>query len=126
MEVEPEKRRYLSVKDRLDILIAKPHCAICGFKLGKLDEVDFDHRIPLALGGTNEKENFQGLHKNCHKEKTRQDVKAISKANRIRKKRLGLTKPKKSIPSRPFGTRKKQNDLPRHRQGIGEDEEGDA
>ena len=110
-EVEPEKRKYLSVKDRLDILVNKPHCSVCGHKLGSLDEIDWDHIIPLELGGTNEKENFQGLHKTCHKEKTRQDVKAISKARRIRNKRLGLKqKPKKKIPSRPFGTRKKKEE----------------
>lgn len=104
-EVQPEKRRSLSAKEKLDVLKSHPHCPICRSEVS-VSDAEWDHWIPLELGGSNEVDNFRGLHPPCHKEKTRQDVKAIAKARRLRKKRLGLTKPKKAIPSRPFAKRK--------------------
>ena len=44
-----------------------------------------------------------------HKKKTKRDIAAIAKVKRIVRKRDGLTRPKRAIPSRPFppaGSRK--------------------
>lgn len=107
-EVELQKRRSLSAKDKLDILNRDDQCPVCRQRVQSVGEAEFDHIIPLALGGTNEKDNFQALHANCHKLKTQDDIKAIAKTNRLRKRRLGMTRKKKAIPSRPFPKRKKE------------------
>jgi 5-methylcytosine-specific restriction endonuclease McrA len=124
-EVQPEKRRSLSAKEKLDVLKSHPHCPVCRTAVG-VNDAEWDHQIPLELGGSNEVENFRGLHPDCHKIKTRQDVKSIAKARRIRKKRLGLAKPKKAIPSRPFAKRKKRERLSKHQQVLGRGQGGDA
>lgn len=102
------KRKALTDKNKLDIVLRQRHCPECSDKLGALKDLRFDHIIPLALGGTNELSNFQAMHENCHLVKTRQDVKNIAKTNRLRKKRLGEPAPRRrAIPSRPFPKRKK-------------------
>ncbi|CAN7304835.1 HNH endonuclease [Phenylobacterium sp. LjRoot164] len=45
-----------------------------------------DHRIPLELGGLHEPSNWQALCTDCHKGKTREDIRQIAKARRIRKR----------------------------------------
>ncbi|WP_353963744.1 HNH endonuclease signature motif containing protein [Streptomyces sp. NBC_00237] len=44
-------------------------CAACGSR----EELEVDHIIPIAKGGTWELENAQTLCKTCHKEKTLKD-----------------------------------------------------
>lgn len=62
---------------------------------------EYDHRIPCALGGTNELENCVVLCAPCHKRKTREhDRPAIDKSKRIAEKRMGLR-----AKSRGFDTR---------------------
>lgn len=100
-EVEIESRKYLSKKDKLELIIKQDGlCPKCSERLGPLTHVDFDHIIPLALGGTQDLSNWQALHKECHKQKTKQDVSRISRAKRLAKKRLGEVKVKKKIPSK--------------------------
>lgn len=47
--------------------------------------VEFDHVIPLALGGANRAENWAALCKRCHRTKTAADLKRIAKAKRQRR-----------------------------------------
>jgi len=61
-------------------------CAWCGRDIEPGQGFEVDHVVPVALGGSNEPENLQILHRPCHREKTRSDVKSIRKADRIRKK----------------------------------------
>lgn len=72
-------------------------CAITGRKLMVGDPYDFDHRIPLALGGEHRESNLQLVSKPAHVEKTKADVAAIFKAQRIREKHLGILRPKGSL-----------------------------
>ena len=81
-------------------------CAITGRKLQVGDEYDFDHIIPLAIGGKHEEANLQVVSREAHREKTKDDVKAISKARRVRMKHLGLWERKgPKIKSRGFAKR---------------------
>lgn len=88
------------------------NCGLCGQPL--CGRIDWDHIIPLALGGPDTPENLQPVHaEGCHSEKTKQDIKRIRKADRQagrtgqyarRKKRgHGLIRSNPSIASRPFG-----------------------
>lgn len=50
-----------------------------------LDDVDFDHVIPLGLGGLNAPDNWAALCQPCHRRKTIVDLKRIAKAKRQRR-----------------------------------------
>lgn len=105
-EIKPEKRKRLSKKDKERLLKLKPRCAICKEIIREGQLIEWDHRVPLELGGKQDDDNWEPLHRDCHKKlKTKSDVQAISKARRIRKNLAGLSRPKKTIPSRPFAKR---------------------
>jgi 5-methylcytosine-specific restriction protein A len=86
-------------------------CSICNGKIQVGQAFDIDHIIPLALGGTNDPANLRPVHERCHRgvgSKTSDDVKAISRADRLAKKHFGITPKKKGrLQSRPFPKRVK-------------------
>ena len=61
------ERRTLTQKEK-DTLI-KSQCGMCALCQLKTSEFDFDHKVPLATGGSNEYSNFQALCKSCHAHK---------------------------------------------------------
>lgn len=67
-------------------LRAGGRCEKCG---GVYTKPEFDHILPDALGGKPELANCMVLCRQCHKEKTAQDVKRIRKADRERRAHLG-------------------------------------
>lgn len=73
-------------------------CEACGASLrGK--RVEYDHRIPDALGGAPTAENCVCLCSACHREKTStKDIPVIAKTKRIRAKAIGAKKPRNPIP----------------------------
>ncbi len=78
-------------------------CAITGLKIHLGEPHEFDHIIPLALGGRHAESNLQLVSKDAHKTKTASDVGAIRKADRVRAKHLGLfPKPKRPLQGRGF------------------------
>lgn len=78
-------------------------CALTGRKIMPGDAWDLDHRVPLILGGRHAEDNLQPVLKEAHREKTKADVGAKAKADRIRKKHLGIwPAPARKIQSRPF------------------------
>lgn len=93
-------------------------CPLCDKPL--VGRIEFDHILPLALGGLDEPSNLQPVHTDgCHKTKTADDVKRIRKADRMggkrgsqyrRRKLHGpqLKSRKTSWPSRPFEKRVKE------------------
>jgi 5-methylcytosine-specific restriction endonuclease McrA len=110
------KRKRHSAKVKAAIVERqKGLCARSGLPLVP-GHIQFDHILPLALGGADTPENMQALAVDPHKEKTRVDIGRIRKADRQRKKTsLGaIRKPKRAwasrkipahvggIPSRPF------------------------
>lgn len=50
-----------------------------------LADVEFDHVIPLGLGGLNAPENWAALCPRCHRRKTADDLRRIAKAKRQRR-----------------------------------------
>jgi len=84
-------------------------CAITGQTFRAGDKIEFDHKIPLWLGGKNSETNLQAVISEAHKNKTKTEATVRAKINRIRQKDLGIfPKPKGNarIPSRPFPKRK--------------------
>lgn len=98
--VPATERRAMTDKRKLEIMVAHGRCVLCGEKLAGLDDTEFDHVLPLELGGADTTDNLAPVHAACHKAKTARDAKIIAKGKRIR----GETKqgPKRKIPSRPF------------------------
>lgn len=87
--VEALKRRRLSGKNKMAIVTRQLyHCAICHIEL-PYDGIEYDHILPLCLGGGNELRNWQALCVNCHKGKSRNEVRMKSKADRTGKKQRG-------------------------------------
>ena len=53
-------------------------CNRCGLEFREEDLIEIDHIRPKALGGKNEYNNLQLLHRHCHDVKTREDNILIS------------------------------------------------
>jgi hypothetical protein len=74
------KRKRLAKASKTLILNSQQYrCAMCKTDISKLPN-HFDHRIPLAMGGSDEIENIQALCPNCHATKSQRDSLAISRA----------------------------------------------
>lgn len=69
-------------------------CRACNrLVVGKL-RAEYDHVTPLILGGENRESNIQLLCHECHSAKTKLDVKIKAKVARVRKRNLGIRKPR--------------------------------
>ncbi len=76
----------------------------CSLSLG----VQYDHAVPDALGGDNNLENCLAICVQCHRFKTKNDVKQIAKSNRQRDKASGVIRPAGKIKSPGFPKIEKQ------------------
>lgn len=81
------------VKDRIADK-AERYCQICKREVGGKLRVEFDHITPLILGGKHRESNLQLLCSECHCAKTALDVRLKAKVARVRKKNLGIRKPR--------------------------------
>jgi 5-methylcytosine-specific restriction protein A len=82
------------VKARL-YLDAEGKCKHCTrFIDGSKLVAEHDHVIPLILGGRNRESNLQLLCSGCHSAKTKLDVKIKAKVARVRKRHIGIKKPR--------------------------------
>jgi len=70
-------RRWMAM--RHVVLVEEPICKICGRKAS----TQVDHIIPLSQGGTDERDNLQGICDNCHEEKTAKDLGIKPPPNKI-------------------------------------------
>jgi 5-methylcytosine-specific restriction protein A len=70
----------------------------CGQEITAATGLEWDHVIPLELGGDDDLENLQPLTAKCHRAKTQRDVKAIAKAKRVQAKHLGIKGRKQELP----------------------------
>jgi 5-methylcytosine-specific restriction protein A len=52
------------------VLVEQPVCAICGRK----ESVEVDHIMPVSKGGKDDRDNLQGVCRDCHEDKTRKDL----------------------------------------------------
>jgi len=91
-------RRRFSARNLAARLIAYDgQCAECRCKVGGAAGLEWDHVIPLELGGEDEISNLQPLCRGCHRAKTASDVRAIRKAERQRQREAGIRRQPKAI-----------------------------
>lgn len=95
------------VKDRI-ARKAGDCCQKCSAPITPPLRAEFDHVTPLILGGEHREKNLQLLCDPCHKAKTALDVKLKAKVARVRKRHLGITRPRQKIQSRGFDTAPRQ------------------
>jgi 5-methylcytosine-specific restriction protein A len=82
-------------------LAADGRCAKCTrFIDGAKVVGQYDHAIPLILGGGHRQSNLQLLCVECHSQKTKLDVKLKSKVAKVQKRHLGIKKPSRFACSR--------------------------
>lgn len=83
---------------------AEGRCSKCtvGVRVG-----EYDHAIPLIIGGEHRETNLQLLCVPCHKGKTKLDVKLKAKVARVRKRHIGIKKPSRFPGSRDSRFKKK-------------------
>ncbi len=100
------RRRYLTAKAKAEIYWAQyENCDECGDSV-TLADIEWDHILPLCLGGSNDDDNWHGLCRKCHTEKTKKEAGMRAKADRQREAHEGKKKRRgDAIPSRPFDTR---------------------
>lgn len=89
----------------MGFLRAEGRCEVCGMKI--IGRAEFDHIVPLAIGGESTLTNLQVTCPKCHRIKTgKVDVPRIAKTKRIAAKHNG-TWPKSPTPLRSRGFRKR-------------------
>jgi 5-methylcytosine-specific restriction endonuclease McrA len=77
-------------------------CAVTGKPFTPKEKPQFDHIVPLWLGGENRESNLQAIHGEPHKRKTATEAAVRAKVNANAAKHLGLTdRRKQKIPTRP-------------------------
>lgn len=81
------------VKDRIAYR-ASGCCQKCMRAIVGTLRAEFDHAIPLIIGGEHRESNLQLLCHECHGAKTALDVKLKAKIARVRKRHLGIKKPR--------------------------------
>ena len=84
------------------------YCDLCGLPCTKFE---IDHIRADGLLGEPTFENSRLLCVPCHKEKTKEDVAAISKAKRVEARHLGAVKSKVKIQSRGFPKKEKKEKI---------------
>lgn len=72
-------------------------CHLSGRKITPADQWDCDHIIALCNGGEHRERNLAPALRDKHREKTADDVDEKSKVGRVRKKFLGIHKPKSRL-----------------------------
>lgn len=83
----PEKRKTFSRSIRQAILERQEGlCAACEERI--FGKFDVDHIRALELGGSNDLPNLVALHPDCHRTKTKLDVRSIAKCKRIEKREV--------------------------------------
>lgn len=75
-------------------------CAGCGVRMSDRTDFDYDHEIPLALGGRDDADNLRPYCRaTCHPSKTTRDIAAIAKAKRLAGE-TGAAPTRRTIPKR--------------------------
>ena len=73
-------------------------CWLSGRKINPGEAYDFDHKIALCNGGEHRETNLAPALRVEHRKKTADDVKQRAKDDRVRKKHLGIHRPKRIMP----------------------------
>ncbi|MBP8234487.1 MAG: HNH endonuclease [Rhizorhabdus sp.] len=87
------KRRIMARQENL--------CALTGRPFTAKEKPQFDHKVPLWLGGQNRESNLHAIHKAEHAAKTSAEAKVRAKVNANTSKHFGLReRAKKPVQSR--------------------------
>lgn len=78
------------------------HCHLSGRVILPGDTWDLDHKVALANGGEHRESNLAPALSEPHKKKTAQDVDLKAKLDRIRKRHIGIKKPRTMTRWRKF------------------------
>lgn len=109
------KRKRHSAKVKAAIIARQGGlCARSGVPLAGR-RVEYNHVIPLALGGADHPDNLEAITAEAHRELTSQHMGQIAKAKRCEKKltRAAIRKPKKAWPTRNLAGRSFPDNLTR-------------
>jgi len=79
------KRRIMERQDRC--------CALTGRPFTPKERPEFDHKVPLWLGGRNSEDNLHAIHKPEHAAKTKAEATVRAKVNNVASKHLGIKSP---------------------------------
>ncbi len=92
------KNDNAKIPDRVKVRILEREnftCHLTGLRIDPLrDEYDFDHRLALILGGEHRETNLFPALRSAHRRKTAVEMAVKSKIARVKKKHLGIAKPK--------------------------------
>lgn len=77
-------------------------CHLCTRRVAPGEAWEVEHVKPVGLGGTDSPDNLKPAHVDCHKGKTRKDVKIMRKADRALKAHVLPSKSRRQIKSRGF------------------------
>lgn len=105
-------RRRVGLRLRVDACLRRLRCEACGLPLVLDDEpasIEWDHEIPLALGGAHDAANIRPLHAHCHSLKSAEDAGRVAKSERQsgrsgQQARQAAGRRAHVIASRPFPT----------------------
>lgn len=93
------KRRRFSARDLTKLLATfGGKCRMCQCEINGSSGLEWDHHIPLAIGGDDELDNLEPLCVRCHRVKTKGDVTRIAKSTRQRQRNLGIKTTKRPMP----------------------------
>lgn len=99
------KRRIVARQDGV--------CALTGRPFTPQNRPQFDHKVPLWLGGENRESNLQAIIDDAHKAKTKAEAKVRAQVNARQSSHLGIKTPsKRKIPSAPKLPKPKADKLP--------------
>lgn len=85
------------IPDRVKLRVFERHRGVCHISRRKIragEAWDCDHVVALCNGGEHKESNLAPALRDKHREKTAADVAERAKIDRIRKRALGLAKPK--------------------------------
>lgn len=86
------KRKSFTKKQRAEVLGANNGlCYLCELSIDGHYEIE--HKVPHALGGSDDLSNLGPAHVECHAQKTKLDITRIAKAKRVSKKHAGTYRP---------------------------------
>ena len=110
------KRPSMTKAKRARIFLAHDGiCWLCKLRISAVEAYDIDHQISRELGGSDDDDNLAPAHKDCHRKKTKEDVRLIAKGNRLirnadpetRRQTKHPIRSNRKLQSRPFPQRVK-------------------
>lgn len=93
------KRATITPKRRAEIFRdADGICHLCCRKIGPGETWEVEHVKPLALGGADDADNMRPAHVDCHKGKSRDEIRIVRKADRQMKAHAGVKRTSRPMP----------------------------